>query len=98
MQARLTHASGRLAMRHRHPGDWLGRPDSLTARASAGGGGTYHNPLVDASEHFVEPWSGVVECRSVIGEATTDLRVEASCACRIDAVHDNVMAESNQEA
>lgn len=65
-----------MMLRHLHPGDWLGVPDSLTLRASAGGGGTYYNPLVDAREHCVEPWAGVVDCHSDRGKATTELRVE----------------------
>lgn len=65
-----------MMLRHLHPGDWLGAPDSLTLRASAGGSGTYYNPLVDAREHFIEPWSGVVDSQSDRGEAITELRVE----------------------
>lgn len=78
IQVHLSHASGSLALRHLHPGDWLGRPDSLALRISAGGGGTYYNPLVDAREHFIEPWVGRVDCHSEIGEITTQLRVEVS--------------------
>lgn len=72
----LSHASGSLVLRHLHPGDWLGKPDSLTMRVNAGGLGTYYNPLVDKREHLVEPWSGLVECHSERGDATTQLRVE----------------------
>ena len=63
-------------LRHLHPGDWLGRPDSLVFRASLGGFGKYYNPLVDEREYFVEPWRGSVECRSDMGEPTTELRVD----------------------
>lgn len=45
-------------------------------RVNAGGLGTYYNPLVDKREHLVEPWSGLVECHSERGDATTQLRVE----------------------
>lgn len=76
IQIHLSHASGSLALRHLHPGDWLGRPDSLTLKISAGGNGTYYNPLVDAREHFIEPWVGLVDCHSEMGEITTELRVE----------------------
>lgn len=69
-------------LRHLHPGDWLGRPDSLTLRASVGGGGTYHNPLVDEREHCIEPWSGIMECYSDRGAPTTELRVEVSLGVR----------------
>ena len=72
----LSHASGSLALRHLHPGDWLGRPDSLTLRVNGGGLGTYYNPLVDKREHLMEPWSGLVECNSERGDATTQLRLE----------------------
>ncbi|CAM9838088.1 unnamed protein product, partial [Scytosiphon promiscuus] len=72
----LSHASGSLVLRHLHPGDWLGKPDSLTLRVNAGGLGTYYNPLVDKREHIMEPWSGLVECHSERGDPTTQLRVE----------------------
>lgn len=75
-QVCLSHASGSLALRHLHPGDWLGKPDSLTLRVNAGGLGTYYNPLVDKREHLMEPWSGLVECNSERGDASTQLRVE----------------------
>lgn len=78
-QVCLSHASGSLAMRHLHPGDWLGKPDSLTLRVNAGGLGTYYNPLVDRREHLMEPWSGLVECSSDRGDASTQLRVEVRC-------------------
>lgn len=75
-QVCFSHASGSLALRHLHPGDWLGRPDSLALRVNAGGLGTYYNPLVDKREHLLEPWSGLVECSSERGDASTQLRVE----------------------
>lgn len=76
LQLCLSHASGSLVLRHLHPGDWLGKPDSLTLRVNAGGLGTYYNPLVDRREHIMEPWSGFVECHSERGDPTTQLRVE----------------------
>lgn len=76
IQLCLSHASGSLALRHLHPGDWLGKPDSLTLRMNAGGLGTYYNPLVDKREHLLEPWSGLAECQSERGDATTRLRLE----------------------
>lgn len=94
VQMCLTHASGSLELRHLHPGDWLGRPDSFFLRANAGGRGTYYNPLVDAQEHFIEPWSGLVDCRSEIGDSTTELRVEV-CRLpgRLQAVSNNYIGE-----
>lgn len=80
IQLCLSHASGSLALRHLHPGDWLGKPDSLALRVNAGGLGTYYNPLMDKREHLMEPWSGLAECHSDRGDATTQLRLEV-CFC-----------------
>lgn len=45
-------------------------------KTSVGGGGTYHNPLVDEREHCIEPWSAIMECHSDRGKPTTQFRVE----------------------